>query len=70
MLAGLTKRFHHRVTESTEGTTWIDWHFRGAEDHGRRYLAADLCKKVTGKELSADPLLRHLTEKAEAVYGI
>lgn len=38
--------------------------------HGRRYRAADLCKKITGKELSSDPLLRHLTERAEAVYEI
>lgn len=47
--------------------TWLN---ENIHRHGRRYLAADLCKKVTGKDLSADPLLRHLTEKAEAVYGI
>jgi len=35
-------------------------------------LAADRTSvvKVTGKDLSADPLLRHLTAKAEAVYGL
>lgn len=38
--------------------------------HGRRYRAAELCKKITGAELSAQPLLRHLTSKAKAVYGI
>lgn len=38
--------------------------------HGRRYTASDLCVRVTGKPLSADPLLRHLTKKAEHVYGI
>jgi carboxypeptidase Taq len=47
-----------------------DWLNQHIHRHGRRYLAADLCKRVTGKELSADPLLRHLTSKAEAVYGI
>jgi carboxypeptidase Taq len=47
--------------------TWLNEHIH---KHGRRYLAPDLCKRVTGKELSAEPLLRHLTEKAEAVYGI
>jgi carboxypeptidase Taq len=47
--------------------TWLN---ENIHRHGRRYLAADLCKRVTGKELSADPLMRHLTEKAEAVYGI
>jgi carboxypeptidase Taq len=47
--------------------TWLN---ENIHRHGRRYMAADLCKRVTGKELSADPLMRHLTEKAEAVYGI
>ena len=47
--------------------TWLNENIHA---HGRRYRAAELCKKVTGKELSADPLLRHLTGKAEAVYGI
>lgn len=47
-----------------------DWLNENIHKHGKRYRAADLCKKVTGKELSAEPLLRHLTAKAEAVYGI
>lgn len=47
-----------------------DWLNENIHRHGRRYRAAELCKKVTGKELSAEPLLRQLTEKAEAVYGI
>jgi carboxypeptidase Taq len=38
--------------------------------HGRRYRAGDLCKKVTGKELSSAPLMAHLTQRAQAVYGI
>ncbi|HYE62173.1 MAG TPA: carboxypeptidase M32 [Phycisphaerales bacterium] len=47
-----------------------EWLNTNIHRHGRRYLAGELCKKVTGKELSAEPLLRHLREKAEAVYGI
>jgi carboxypeptidase Taq len=47
-----------------------DWLNDNIHRHGRRYRAGELCKKITGKDLSADPLLRHLTEKAEAVYGI
>ncbi len=47
-----------------------EWLNTNIHRHGRRYLASELCKKVTGKELSAEPLLRHLTSKAEAVYGI
>jgi carboxypeptidase Taq len=38
--------------------------------HGRRYRAADLCRMVTGADLSADPLMRHLESRAEAVYGL
>lgn len=38
--------------------------------HGRRYRAAELCEKVTGKPLSAEPLLRHLESKLGEVYGI
>ncbi|MBS0197181.1 MAG: carboxypeptidase M32 [Planctomycetes bacterium] len=47
--------------------TWLN---QKVHRHGRRYSAAELCKRVTGKELSADPLMRHLTAKAQAVYGI
>jgi len=38
--------------------------------HGRRYRAADLCQHVTGKPLSADPLMRHLEGKLRPLYGI
>jgi carboxypeptidase Taq len=38
--------------------------------HGRRYRAAELCEKVTGKPLSADPLMRHLEGKLGGVYGL
>ena len=37
--------------------------------HGRRYTATDLCKRVTGKPLSADPLMRHLEGKLRPLYG-
>lgn len=47
-----------------------DWLRENIHRHGRRYRAGELCKVVTGKELSAEPLLRHLTGKAEVVYGI
>jgi carboxypeptidase Taq len=37
--------------------------------HGRRYSAAKLCEVVTGKPLSADPLMRHLEGKLKPLYG-
>ncbi len=38
--------------------------------HGRRYRAAELCQMLTGKPLSADPLMRHLEGKLRPIYGI
>ena len=37
--------------------------------HGRRYLPQDLCLRVTGKPLSADPAMAYLTKKFGAIYG-
>ncbi len=38
--------------------------------HGRRYPAAELVQRATGKPPSADPLLRHLRARAADVYGV
>lgn len=38
--------------------------------HGKRYAPEKLCEVVTGKPLSADPLLRHLEGKLRPVYGL
>jgi carboxypeptidase Taq len=46
--------------------TWLN---KNIHAHGRRYRAAELCKKVTGKPLSADPLMRHLEGKLRPIYG-
>ncbi len=48
----------------------LGWLRHNIHRHGRRYRAADLCRKVTGKDLSADPLMRHLEGKLRAVYGL
>jgi carboxypeptidase Taq len=47
-----------------------DWLNANIHRHGRRYRAAELCQRVTGKPLSAQPLLRHLRAKAKDVYGV
>ncbi len=46
------------------------WLNKNIHAHGRRYRAADLCKNLTGKPLSADPLMRHLEGKLSAVYEL
>jgi carboxypeptidase Taq len=38
--------------------------------HGRRFLAGDLCRQITGAALSADPLMRHLEGKLRPIYGV
>jgi carboxypeptidase Taq len=36
--------------------------------HGKRWKAGELCQRITGKPLSADPLLRHLEQKLRPLY--
>lgn len=46
---------------------WLNTH---VHRHGRRHLSAELCQVVTGKPLSADPLMRHLEAKLRPMYGL
>ena len=46
------------------------WLNTNIHQHGRRFKAGDLCRQLTGKPLSADPLMRHLETKFRAVYGL
>jgi carboxypeptidase Taq len=46
------------------------WLNREIHSHGRQYRASDLCKKVTGSPLSADPFMRYLEGKLRPLYGI
>ncbi|MBX9737801.1 MAG: carboxypeptidase M32, partial [Phycisphaerales bacterium] len=48
----------------------LGWLRHNIHRHGRRYRAADLCRKVTGRDLSVDPLMRHLESKLRGVYGL
>lgn len=36
--------------------------------HGRRYAASELAERVTGKPLSSDALIKHLTAKVDTYY--
>ncbi|MGH7131527.1 MAG: carboxypeptidase M32 [Phycisphaerales bacterium] len=53
--------------EFGELKTWLN---RKVHIHGRRYPAAELCKRVTGQTLTSDALLRHLEGKLRPLYGI
>lgn len=47
-----------------------EWLNKNIHAHGQRYRSADLVQQVTGKPLSADPLMRHLEGKLRPLYGI
>lgn len=59
----------HKQFEAGEFGALKKWLNKNIHAHGKRYRAAELCRKVTGKELSADPLLRHLEGKLRPIYG-
>jgi carboxypeptidase Taq len=48
----------------------LNWLRENIHKHGKRYSAGQLVQRVTGKPLSAEPLLRHLNAKASEIYGI
>jgi carboxypeptidase Taq len=47
--------------------TWLNENIHA---HGQRFRAADLCKVVTGRPLSADPLMNDLEAKLRPLYGL
>jgi carboxypeptidase Taq len=48
----------------------LEWLRREVHAHGRRWPAAELCRRVTGEPLSHGPLIRHLNPKLEELYGL
>jgi carboxypeptidase Taq len=48
----------------------LTWLRLNVHQHGKRYSAAELVTRATGKSLSAEPLLRHLKNKAREYYGV
>jgi carboxypeptidase Taq len=48
----------------------LGWLRKNIHQHGRRYTARELVQRVTGKPLSAQPLLDHLKRKAAELYGV
>jgi carboxypeptidase Taq len=48
----------------------LNWLRRNIHIHGRRYSAAELVRRITGKPLGAQALLGHLRRKAKDIYEI
>ena len=48
----------------------LGWLRKNVHAHGKRYLPRDLVRRVTGEDLSPEPLLRHLRGKASDLYKV
>ena len=48
----------------------LAWLRENIHRHGKRYTARELVNNITGRELSAEPLLNHLRQKASELYGV
>jgi len=48
----------------------LGWLREKIHRHGQRYTAAELVERVTGRGLSATPLVEHLRTKMGPLYGL
>jgi carboxypeptidase Taq len=63
-IPGLTEQF-----ERGQFDVLLSWLRKNIHHHGRRYRAADLAVKVTGKPLSHKPLIDYMKAKYGEIYG-
>ncbi len=47
-----------------------EWLHQNIHQHGRRYTPQELCKRISGKELSEKPFIEYLVKKYKALYDI
>jgi carboxypeptidase Taq len=48
----------------------LTWLRKNIHSQGKKYRAPALVQKITGRPLSAEPLLNHLKRKAAELYGV
>lgn len=48
----------------------LGWLRKHIHSQGKRYSAGQLAQRITGRPLSAEPLLKHLRAKAAEIYGV
>ncbi len=48
----------------------LNWTRENIHAKGRQFRSGELCEQITGKPLSADPLMRYLEGKLRGVYGV
>ncbi|MGC3968628.1 MAG: carboxypeptidase M32 [Pirellulales bacterium] len=63
-LGGLAEHFERGEFQYLK--KWLNCHIHR---HGQRYTAAELVERITGRELSHEPLMRHLRAKYDLLYS-
>jgi carboxypeptidase Taq len=48
----------------------LGWLSREIHQHGQRYTAPELCQRITGSGLGADPFMHYLEGKLRPLYGL
>jgi carboxypeptidase Taq len=48
----------------------LEWLQTNIHQHGRRYKADELCKRVTGEILNFDYFMRYVEEKYASIYDL
>lgn len=48
----------------------LDWLRDNIHQHGKRYSATDLCKRITGEPLNADYFMTYAEKKYEVIYSV
>lgn len=56
--------------ERGEFAPLLDWLRKHVHALGRQYRAPDLCNRITGRELSHEPLMEHLSAKLRPLYSL
>ncbi|MDP9174113.1 MAG: carboxypeptidase M32 [Planctomycetota bacterium] len=51
-------------------STLLGWLRKNIHSQGMKFTASELVKKITGRELSSEPLLNHLRKKSSELYGV
>jgi carboxypeptidase Taq len=60
----------HEQFRRGEFAALLGWLREKVHTHGRRFTAAELCERATGRPLSAKPLVDYLHAKAQAIYAV
>jgi carboxypeptidase Taq len=53
-----------------EFSALLAWLRENIHEAGRRFPADELCRNLTGKPLSHEPLMRHLSSRLRPIYGL